>query len=115
MIAPGIVAIAFEQMDSLTSFKFDCEAFEGFTVMYGHALGECLQKVEQRDSTIIQMSILTDFQTTEIASQKWMVANQDDYIESIEKQLKKEKGKSVVAWITGAVATGFMAAIWLTQ
>lgn len=114
MITPGVVAITLEQMDSLTSFKFDCEAFEEFTVVYGHSLGECLDKVEERDSTIIQMTVLSDFQSREIVNQKWLVANQDAYIEQIERDLRKEKRKTVLAWITGAVATGFMAAIAFT-
>lgn len=110
-----IVGITLEQMDSLTVDMIDCDGKKEALLLYKTKLDTAYVEIEKRDTVIRDFTVLDDFNKREMASKDWLIEQQDIYIESVEKDLRKQKRKTTFAWITGALVTGAMAGLMISR
>lgn len=113
LLAGDIVGITLDQMDSLTAHKLDCDAANEAVIMYRERLDTAFTEIYKRDDQIRGYIALDDLNRREMENKNFLIREQDIYIGIIEKDLQKQKRKTVFAWILGGLGTGFMAYIAL--
>lgn len=111
-----IVAITLDQMDTLTVDMINLEAANEKNLVYEQKLDTAYMEIHKRDFAIHELTVLDDFNKREVEGKNFIIAEQDLYINHIEKDLRKQKRKTGFAWFIAGLGTaagfagGFMLA-----
>lgn len=115
LLNDSVVGIDLEQMDSLSTYMIDCDAADSLVVVYRTGLVKAQEDILIKDIAIHQLEVQTSFYGIEVVNQKAYSHDLNLHIDYLDKSLKREKRKTLFAWMSGAVATGIMAGLYFSR
>lgn len=112
----SIVGITLDQMDTITVDMINLDAARDSLCVCTTELDTAFMEIHKRDMIINDFTVLDDFNKREIINKDWLIEQQDQYIDIVDKKLQKQRGKTGLAWFfaglgtAGGLAAGFFLA-----
>jgi hypothetical protein len=109
------VGVTFDQMDYLTIQKFRYEETAAQKIVYEDAYHESLNEIAERDTAIAAFKRLDEVQRGDITILKANNLGLENNVQVLTLDLKKQKRRTVEAWITGGVITGILTGLLISK
>lgn len=113
VIDSQFVGITFDQMDFLTHMRFAHERNFLIAEQLHRNLNDALSEIEERDNLIHEEKQLKQLLLEENAAIRHNFDVQQSISESLSRDLRRQKRKTIFAWIVGGVATGVVTVLSL--